>query len=114
VGAQIRREPLGAEGSPNRLDRLGLGAIHHRHIFPLVESTCDVLHRAEATGRTTWRLDITLPPNYRIDGTPRTIRRFYASEQLTLPADEAAQASLASQWAREYARESGMPEWHDG
>jgi hypothetical protein len=113
VGAQIRRDPVGAEGTPNRLDRLGLGAIHQRHVLALVQSVCDVLHRAEATGRSTWRLDIMLPPNYRIEGTPRTIPRFYASAQMTLPADDPAQASLAREWAREYARESGLPEWHD-
>lgn len=114
IGARLGRDPIGEEGSPNRLDRLSLGAIHQRHVLPLVESVCDVFNRAEATGRSTWRLDVTLPPNYRIEGTARTPRRFFASAQLTLPADDDAQRSLARQWSREYARESGLPEWHDG
>jgi Putative DNA-binding domain len=113
VGARIGRDPIGEEGGPNRLDRLNLGAIHQRHVLPLVESVCDVLHRAEATGRSTWRLDITLPPNYRIEGTARTPRRFFASAQLTLPAEDDAQRTIARQWSREYARESGLPEWRD-
>jgi hypothetical protein len=114
VGARLGRDPIGEEGSPNHLDRLTLGAIHQRHVLPLVESVADVLHRAEATGRTTWRLDITLPANYRIEGTKRAPRRFYASAQMTLPADDDTQRALARQWSREYARESGVPEWHDG
>jgi hypothetical protein len=57
--------------------------------------------------------DIMLPPNYRIEGTERTSRGFYASAQLTLPADDDAQKALARQWSREYARASGLPEWHD-
>ncbi len=114
VGARLGRDPIGEEGSPNHLDRLTLGAIHQRHVLPLVESVADVLHRAEATGRTTWRLDITLPANYRIEGTKRAPRRFYASAQVTLPADDDTQRALARQWSREYARESGVPEWHDG
>jgi hypothetical protein len=114
VGARLGRDPIGEEGSPNRFDRLSLGAIHQRHILPLVGCVCEVLHRAEATGRTTWRLDIILPPNFRIGGTARTPRRFYASAQVTLPADDDAQKALARQWSREYARESGLPEWHEG
>jgi hypothetical protein len=114
VGARLGRDPIGDEGSANRLDRLTLGAVHQRHVLPLVESVCDVLNGAEATGRSTWRLDITLPANFRIEGTARTPRRFYASAQLTLPADADAQKTLARQWSREYARESGLPEWHDG
>jgi Schlafen, AlbA_2 len=114
VGARLRRDPIGEEGSPDRLDRLSLGAIHQRHILPLVGCVCEVLRRAEATGRTTWRLDINLPPNFRIEGTARTPRRFFASAQVTLPADDDAQKTLAHQWSREYARESGLPEWHEG
>jgi hypothetical protein len=113
VGARLGRDPIGQADSPNRLDRLTLGAIHQRNVLPLIQSVCDVLHRAEATGRSTWRLDITLPPNYRIEGTARSPRRFYASAQLTLPADDQAQEALARQWSREFARESGLPEWYD-
>jgi hypothetical protein len=84
------------------------------NILPLVKTVSEVLHNAEVTGRTTWQLDVVLPPNFRVDGTKTTVRRFVASAQMTLPAEAPDMEALAQQWAREYARESGVPEWADG
>jgi hypothetical protein len=70
--------------------------------------TASALPQPVCSVRSARRLDITLLPNYRIEGTARTPRHFFADAQLTLPTDEEAQKALACHRSREYPQTGGL------
>jgi hypothetical protein len=93
-------------------DPLDLSSLRRRFIDPLVRTVALVLVEAEAYGRTTWRLDVTLPrQDFQLVGLTRQVHAFFASAELSTPDDQNEIQSLSRRWGREYARECGEAEW---
>ena len=104
VGIRVQRDhPQGR--------RTYLAQIRSQVVTPAIRALESVLRQAEVVGRAAWDLSVTELDGWTIEGAVRQPDKFYASSELTVPADADELDVLARRWVREFARELGLAEW---
>jgi hypothetical protein len=90
-----------------------LHSIEMQYISPLVLTVGDMLQRAEAFGRVTWRLDVVLPRDgFSVLDAERQLRQpFFSVADGSSPPEFLEANQMISRWRRELARELGVSEW---